>query len=126
MKLWRAVLLMNLALGIGLMLGYLGWGREAIRLERELALSRQRGGFIIGTEQALSAQGVVRAVLPEINVVVLTHDDIPDYMTAMTMGFRVRDAGLLQGLEVGDVVRFTLRGVPPNLEITEIERSGTS
>lgn len=117
---------MNLALGIGLMLGYLGWGREAIRLERELALSRRPGGLIIGTEQTLAGQGVVRAVLPEIGVVVLTHDDIPGYMTPMTMGFRVREPSLLEGLEAGAVVRFTLHGVPPNLEITSIERTGES
>jgi Cu/Ag efflux protein CusF len=125
LRLWRAVLLANLALGVGLMLGYLAWGREALRLERELALSRQRG-FIIGSDQTLSAQGVIRAVLPEINVVVLTHDEIAGYMTPMTMGFRVRDPRLLQGLEAGDVVRFTLRGSPPNLEITEIARVGKS
>jgi Cu/Ag efflux protein CusF len=125
LKLWRAVLLANLALAVGLMLGYLVWGREALRLERDLALSRQRG-FFIGGDQSLSAQGVVRAVLPEINVVVLSHDEIAGYMTPMTMGFRVRDARLLQGLEAGDVVRFTLRGIPPNLEISDIARVGKS
>lgn len=126
MKLWRAVLLLNLALGIGLMLGYLTWGREVSRLSRELALSRQ-GGFIIGSaEQSLTGQGVVRALLPEINVVVLSHEEIAGYMTPMTMGFRVRDARLLDGLAAGDVIRFTLHGMPPNLEIVEIARTGRS
>jgi Cu/Ag efflux protein CusF len=124
-KLWRVVLLLNLALGIGLLLGYIVWGREAARLQRELVVSRSRG-FLIGSEQNLAARGVVRAVLPEINVVVLTHEEIPGYMGTMTMGFRTRDAKLLDGLEVGDVIRFTLRGVPPNLEITEIIREGKS
>jgi Cu/Ag efflux protein CusF len=122
-KLWSAVLLVNLALGVGLMLGYLAWGREAARLERELALSRQRG-FAIGRDETLRSQGVIRAVLPEISVVVVSHDEIAGYMIPMTMGFRVRDAKLLEGLEPGDVVRFTLRGIPPNLEVTEITRVG--
>jgi Cu/Ag efflux protein CusF len=124
-KLLSAVLLVNLALGVGLMLGYLTWGREAVRLERELALSRQRG-FIIGRDETLTSQGVVRAVLPEISVVVVTHDEIAGYMLPMTMGFRVRDKRLLEGLEAGDVIRFTLRGIPPNLEVSEIARVGKS
>ena len=123
-KLWSAVLLVNLALGVGLMMGYLAWGREALRLERELALSRQRGFTIIGRDETLKSQGVIRAVLPEISVVVVSHDEIAGYMIPMTMGFRVRDAKLLEGLEPGDVVRFTLRGIPPNLEVTELTRVG--
>ena len=123
-KLWRAVLLVNLALGVGLMMGYLAWGREALQLERELALSRQRGFTVIGRDETLRSQGVVRAVLPEISVVVVSHDEIAGYMIPMTMGFRVRDVKLLEGLEPGDVVRFTLRGIPPNLEVTELTRVG--
>ena len=34
MKLWSAIMLVNLALGVGLMMGYLAWGREALQLER--------------------------------------------------------------------------------------------
>jgi Cu/Ag efflux protein CusF len=63
---------------------------------------------------------VVRAVLPELNVVVLTHDELAGYMGSMTMGFRVHDPKLYDGLDIGDVVRFTLSGTPPNVEITSI------
>lgn len=119
-------MLLNLALGVGIAIGYLAWGREVRSLERELAASRQRGFIIgaVGVDQELSAQGVVRAVLPEIGVVVLTHDEIKGYMAPMTMGFRAREAKLLDGLVPGDVIRFTLRGVPPNLEITAVSRIG--
>ena len=34
MKLWRVVLLVNLALGVGLLLGFLAWGRQAADLLR--------------------------------------------------------------------------------------------
>jgi Cu/Ag efflux protein CusF len=60
----------------------------------------------------------VRAVLPELNVVVVTHDEIAGYMPPMTMGFRVAAPALLDGVAVGDSVRFVLRGTGPNLQIT--------
>jgi Cu/Ag efflux protein CusF len=68
----------------------------------------------------------VRAVLPDLGVVVLTHEEIAGYMPPMTMGFRVHEPRLYQGLDIGETVRFTLRGVPPNLEITAIVPEGRS
>ena len=119
MKLWRAVVLMNLALALGVGLGYLAWGRQVAGLESALAVARQQSREA-GVEREFQARGVIRAVLQEINVVVLTHDDITGFMPSMTMGFRIRDPQLLQGLAVGDTVRFTLRGIPPNLVIVGV------
>jgi len=121
LKLWRAILLMNLGLALGVGLGYLAWGRQVIGLEAELALARERT-LQAGVERVFDARGVVRAVLQEINVVVLSHDDIGGFMPSMTMGFRLRDPQLLQGIAVGDTVRFKLRGIPPNLVIVEITK----
>lgn len=121
MKLWRAVVLMNLALGLGVGLGYLAWGRQIAGIEAELALARQQSREA-GVERVFEARGVIRAVLQEINVVVLSHDDISGFMPSMTMGFRIRDPQLLQGLAVGDTVVFTLKGVPPNLVIVGIAK----
>lgn len=121
MRLWRVVVLVNLALGVGLMLGYLAWGRETTRLAEELG--RARGQQVVaGVPRAWQARGVVRAVLPELNVVVLTHEDLVGYMGSMTMGFRVHDPKLYEGLDIGDTVRFTLGGVPPNVEITALAK----
>lgn len=125
MRLWRVVLLLNLALGVGLLLGYLAWGRQVRALERDLALARDRVGPA-GVERVFAAEGVVRALLPEINVVVLTHEEIQGFMPAMTMGFRTEDLRLFKSLVVGDNVRFTLKGIPPNLLITEIVKRGQS
>ena len=125
MKLWRAVLLLNLALAVGLLLGWLAWGREVSRLEARLSQSQRV--VVIGGEQTWVVKGVVRAVIPEIQVLVLTHDEIPGFMSAgMTMGFKVRDAKLLERIHVGDVVRFTLTGVPPDLQITALATEGQS
>ena len=118
MSLWRAVLLMNLALGLGLFVGYLAWGRPYVRLERDLAAARQQAAV----PRTWTVRGIVRAVLPQTNVVILTHDDIPGFMGAMTMGFPVQDPQLYQGLDIGETIRFTLTGGPPNVVITAIER----
>jgi len=118
MRLWRAILLMNLALVLGIMVGYLAWGRQVVRLENELATARRQAS-IPGT---WTVRGVVRAVLLPANIVILTHEDIPGIMTSMTMGFPVKDPKLLEGLDIGVTVRFTLTGAPPNLTITAIQR----
>jgi Cu/Ag efflux protein CusF len=123
MRLWRAVLLMNLALGLGIMLGYLAWGRQLVRLEQELSQAREQASALPRT---WTVRGVVRAVLPQANVVILTHEDIPGFMPSMTMGFRVKDPKLYQGLDIGETVRVTLTGVPPDLVITAIAREGKS
>ena len=125
MRLWRAVLLLNLAVAVGVLLGWLAWGREVTRLEGRLGQSQRL--VVIGGEQTWVIKGVVRAVIPEIQVVVMTHDEIPGFMSAgMTMGFKVKDAKLLERARVGDVVRFTLTGVPPDLQITALATEGQS
>jgi len=121
MRLWRVILLVNLALGVGLLFGYLAWGREVARLGQDLDLAR-RQQFAVGSQRSWQARGVVRAVLPELNVVVLTHEDLTGYMGSMTMGFRVHDPKLYEGLDIGDTVRFTLTGAPPNVEITALAK----
>lgn len=125
MRLWRVILLVNLALGVGLLLGYLTWGRQIPSLERELDVARQQAG-LVGIERTWAVRGVVRAVLPDLSVVILTHEDIPGFMGPMTMGFRVREPQLYRGLDIGETIRFTLTGVPPNVVITAITREGRS
>lgn len=121
MRLWRVVLLVNLALAVGLLFGYLAWGREVVRLGQELEQARRQQPAL-GSPRTWQSRGVVRAVLPELNVVVLSHEDLAGYMGAMTMGFRVHDPKLYDGLDIGDTVRFTLTGAPPNVEITAIAK----
>jgi Cu/Ag efflux protein CusF len=65
----------------------------------------------------------VRAFVPELGIVVLTHEDIPGYMPGMTMGFRMANAKIPETLSVGDAVRFSLRGAPPLVVLTAIDKS---
>lgn len=119
MRAWKVVVLVDLAMLLGVGGGYLWWGREAARLERELAAARAAAQ---GGEREWRVAGVVRAILPDINVLVLTHEDIPGYMPSMTMGFRAAAPTIYDGVQIGDAVRFTLRGVPPNLTVTALEK----
>lgn len=120
MALWKAVLLVNLALAFGVTAGWVRWGREAVALRRELAAAP---AAVIGVEREFRGEGVVRAVLGEATVLVITHGDIPGYMPPMTMGFRAAAPALLDGVQVGDGVRFVLRGTFPNLQIVALEKT---
>lgn len=121
MRAWKAIVLINLALLVGLGWGYATWGRRTERLASERQAAR--AAALGGGEREWVARGVVRAILPEINVLVLTHGDIPGYMPAMTMGFRAAAPKIHDAVRVGDEVRFTLRGTIPNLAITAIEKT---
>ena len=118
MRVWRVVLLLVLALAVGVGWGYLWWGRHVARLERELAAARAAAS---GPREYRS-EGVVRAVLPDINVIVITHEEIPGYMPSMTMGFRATSPKIYETVDVGDAVRFTLQGTPPNLAVVAVEK----
>jgi Cu/Ag efflux protein CusF len=122
MRLWKVVVLVDLALALGVGAGYLWWGKQARRLGRELELARAAAVTGIG-EREFQAAGIVRAGLPDLGMIVVTHGEIPGYMPPMTMGFRAASPKILESIKPGDAVRFTLRGTPPNLAITAIDKT---
>ncbi len=62
-----------------------------------------------GTARLFEGIGVVVAVDPRKNRLVLTHGEIEGFMAAMVeMSFMVTHATLLKGIEPGDKVRFTI------------------
>jgi Cu/Ag efflux protein CusF len=121
MPAWKVALLLNAALLLGLGGGYLWWGRQVVGLRGELTAAR--AAVSAGVDREYHGRGVVRAILLELGVIVLTHDDIPGYMTPMTMGFRAASPRLFEGIQVGDSVRFVLRGAVPNLLLVGIEKN---
>jgi len=121
MRVWKAVLLMNLTLALGLGVGWLWWGRQAQRLAQDLAAARIAA--VPAGEREFRSTGVVRAGLGDLGLLVITHGEIPGYMPPMTMGFRAASPKILESVKPGDAVRFTLRGTPPNLAITSIEKT---
>jgi len=122
LRIWKVVLLLNLALALGAGWGYLWWGRQVVRLQRDLVAARS---LATAVEREWTVNGVVRAILPELDVVVLTHEDMAGFMAPMTMGFRAASPKIYEGVQVGDAVRFTVRGAPPNVKIVAIERLGS-
>ena len=49
-------------------------------------------------------RGLVMAVEPSRNRLIIAHEAIPHVMKAMTMPFFVKDSSLMKGVEVGDSV----------------------
>src|SRR5437588_8449308 len=119
MAVWQVALVLNLTLAVGLALGYAAWGRRAEALEREFGaarvqverLERERaacaGGGRAG-EQQWEGRGVVRAVYPQL--MVITHEEIRGLLPARTTGFRRASATPRDELQIGDPIRFSLRG----------------
>ena len=119
MRAWKAVLVVNallLLVGVG---GFEAW-RRAQAASAAAAQTVAWGG---PEREWVDVPGVVRAVIPDLGIIVLTHADIPGYMPGMTMGFRVAASQIPETLSVGDAVRFTVRGSPPLVVLTAIERA---
>lgn len=123
MRLYKAIILVNLAVGVGFLLGSLWWGREVGRLRHELTALQQDAVARSSARGPWSAQGIVRVVAPEINRIFIDHTDIPGLMEAMTMAFEPEDPHLLNGVSPGDQVRFRLRQKAGRLILVGIEKS---
>src|SRR5262249_29563889 len=58
--------------------------------------------------QIFLVKGVVQEVKPEEKTAVIKHEEIPGYMSAMTMPLEVKDVKELDGLQPGDTVTFRM------------------
>ena len=70
--------------------------------------------------------GQVLAVRPETNEILVRHEDIPGFMPAMTMPYKVKDPGLLNGRVPGDLVTATLQVAPDLAWLSAITRTGSA
>src|SRR4051794_16772255 len=59
-------------------------------------------------EQRFMVRGEIRGVDSAASQLRIRHEEIPNYMAAMTMPFDVHNAALLRGLKPGDQVGFEL------------------
>jgi Cu/Ag efflux protein CusF len=124
MRSYKVILLMNLAVGVGFLLGSLWWGQEVGRLKREVTAIRQGASTRPASDQSWSARGIVRVIAPEINRIFIDHGDIPGLMEAMTMAFEPEHPNMLNGLAPGDPVRFLLKQKGERLILVGIEKGG--
>jgi Cu(I)/Ag(I) efflux system protein CusF len=58
--------------------------------------------------RSVTGEGKVIALVPTNQQLVVEHGDIPGFMEAMTMGYKVDPPSLLDKLKAGDNVRFTI------------------
>jgi len=125
MRLYRVVILVNLALVFGFLAGSLWWAEQVDRLRRELAAARLAVKAQQDAEQRGTAQGIVRGVFPQKKLLFLTHEDVPGLMPSMTMGFRMEDPKVTRGLVPGDRVQFTVQKTGKDYVVIALQRKGS-
>ena len=85
-----------------------------------LAAAQAQGKQTAGERQTVVADGKVVTTVPNAGQIVVEHGEIKGFMDAMTMGYRVDPPSLLEGLQSGDKVRFTID--VPKKAIVKIEK----
>ena len=76
--------------------------------------------------QVFQVRGVVKELQPAENTVRIAHEEIPDYMPAMTMPFEVRNTNELTGISAGDQVKFTMIVTEDDGWIENLEKIGVA
>jgi protein SCO1 len=76
--------------------------------------------------QTFQVKGVVTELRPEEKEVVIRHEEIPNYMPAMTMPFEVKNTNELAGLNPGDEVRFKMLVTEDDGWIENIQKTGAT
>jgi Cu/Ag efflux protein CusF len=71
-------------------------------------------------QKTVVGEGKVIATVPSANQLVLEHGEIKGFMEPMTMGYRIEPSALLEGLQSGDQVRFTID--VPKKTIVKVEK----
>src|SRR4051812_26919313 len=77
------------------------------------------------TVRSFEVKGTVEEVRAERKSVIIRHEAIPNYMDAMTMPFKVREAKELSALRKGDAVSFRLHVGDSESWIDQITKVGT-
>jgi protein SCO1/2 len=72
--------------------------------------------------RAFEVQGVVRSIDTAGKTIRIAHEEIPNYMPAMTMSLPVKDPALFKGLAGGDSVQFELLVAADDSWIAHIEK----
>jgi len=125
MRLYKVIILMNLALAIGFLAGWLWWSSEVHRLRLEVAAAQAAGTGRQESEQH-TAVGIVRGFSPETQRLYLTHAGIPGLLPVTTTGFPVENPGLPLGFLPGERVRFTVQAKGGQLTVVAVRRDAGS
>ncbi|WP_374402813.1 copper-binding protein [Niveibacterium sp.] len=69
------------------------------------------------------SEGVVKKVDAQAGKITIQHGPLKNLdMPAMTMVFKVKDAGMLSSVKAGDNIRFVAESLPAGLTVTSIEK----
>lgn len=74
--------------------------------------------------QLFAVKGVVREVKPDGRTLVVRHEEIPNYMAAMTMTFRVKDTNELSRIQRGDEITFRLSVTEEESWMDHVRKTG--
>jgi protein SCO1/2 len=69
-------------------------------------------------------KGQILDVKPDTNEVLVRHEDIPGFMPAMTMPYKVQDGALLAGKTPGDLITATLVVGETEAHLSRIDKTG--
>lgn len=72
--------------------------------------------------ETYNAVGLVVSIDSENNTITIAHKDIPNFMSAMTMGFHVKDNTLLANVQPEDSVQFELTVSEGEMWISKITK----
>jgi Cu/Ag efflux protein CusF len=126
MPVYRIVILVNLALAVGALAGYLWRQSEIDALRKDLNRARLSALERATRPRQWAVSGIVRGQLADRDALVITHEPIGGLMGAMTMAFSVADRQLLRVAGAGDRVRFTLVQRDRDLVVVAVERDGSN
>ncbi|MCC6647424.1 MAG: copper-binding protein [Polyangiaceae bacterium] len=84
---------------------------RALALSLSLATPALAATALVGCSKkaevkTYSATGVVKGFSPDKKLVNIRHEEIPGYMSAMTMSFEVKTPSQIEGLAAGDKISF--------------------
>src|SRR5262245_3387596 len=96
-------------------------GAAGLAAERPIQEAGGASAAAKGEEQVYQAKGVVLAISSEEKEVRIKHEEVPGYMPAMAMWFKVREDKELKGLKVGDEVRFRITATADDGWIDQIQ-----
>jgi len=71
-------------------------------------------------------KGQILSIKPEQQEVLVKHEDIPGFMPAMTMPYKVKSPALLEGRQPGDLITATLEVGELEANLTAMTRTGSA
>jgi Cu/Ag efflux protein CusF len=86
------------------------------------AATNQSEASALANVKSYHGVGVIKKINPQDPSITIDHEDIKDYMAAMTMEYYVKDRSLLDSIQPGDKVDFTIEDRQGVVLVSEIKK----